>query len=135
MPHKDVKLRHLGKHIESALAQYQTDKSVWRDILTRLSLSKLKLYSHFVVSEFAVPAILLLCGNSDRWELYKKRPFQVSYYIIRHRASFPHSSIIAAAGLNFCVRNGNRCFPSAMDTESASLSEAQLLEDGYWKMA
>lgn len=38
--------------------------------------------------------------------------------IKRHRASFPpKGSIIAAAGLNFCVRNGNRCLPSAMGTE------------------
>lgn len=41
----------------------------------------------------------------------------LSLFIKRHRASFPQSSIIAAAGLNFCVRNENRCFPSAMGTE------------------
>ena len=36
----------------------------------------------------------------------------------RHRASFPlKSSIIAAAGLNFRVRNENGCLPSAMGTE------------------
>ena len=45
------------------------------------------------------------------------------FYIKRHRASFPpKGSIIAAARLNFCVRNGNRCFPSAMGTEEKLIS-------------
>ena len=39
------------------------------------------------------------------------------YCIIRHRATFPRRSIIAATGLSFCVRNENRRFPSAMSTE------------------
>ncbi len=30
-------------------------------------------------------------------------------------------SIVTATRLNFCVRNGNRCFPRAMGTEAASL--------------
>ena len=54
----------------------------------------------------------LLCYENE------KRPVRVSCHIIRHRASFPHSSIIAAEELNFCVRNGNRCFLLAMDTET-----------------
>lgn len=37
--------------------------------------------------------------------------------IIRHRATFPLGSILADAGLNYCVRNGNRCFPSSMGTD------------------
>ena len=39
----------------------------------------------------------------------------------RRRPTFPHSfpcSIIGAAGLNFCVRNGNRCDPCAIATEN-----------------
>jgi hypothetical protein len=40
---------------------------------------------------------------------------------IRHRATFPHRSIIAAAGLNFGVRDGNRCIPCAKSTGLAAL--------------
>ncbi len=47
----------------------------------------------------------------------EKPSFRMALIKIRHRASFPQGSIIAAAGLNCCVRNENRCFPSAMDTE------------------
>ncbi len=47
----------------------------------------------------------------------KRPPVEVAFYIIRHLASFPQSSIIAATRLDFCVRNGNRYFPGAMDTE------------------
>ena len=39
----------------------------------------------------------------------------------RRRPTFPHSypcSIIGAAGLNFCVRDGNRCDPCAIATEN-----------------
>ena len=38
----------------------------------------------------------------------------------RRRPTFPHSfpcSIISAVGLNFCVRDGNRCDPYAIATE------------------
>ena len=40
---------------------------------------------------------------------------------IRRRPTFPHSypcSIIGATGLNFCVRDGNRCDPCAIATEN-----------------
>ena len=37
--------------------------------------------------------------------------------IIRHRATFPQCSILADAGLNFCVRDENRCDPSSMGTD------------------
>ncbi len=47
----------------------------------------------------------------------KKPPVEVAFYIIRHLASFPQSSIIAPTRLDFCVRNGNRYFPGGMDTE------------------
>ena len=47
----------------------------------------------------------------------KSLPFRRLVHIIRHRASFPQSSIIAAEELNFCVRNENRCFLLAMGTE------------------
>ena len=47
----------------------------------------------------------------------KRPPVQVAFRIIRHLASFPQSSIIAPTRLDFCVRNGNRYFPSGMDTE------------------
>lgn len=49
----------------------------------------------------------------------KKPPFGRLSYIIRHRAIFPglYPSIVTAAGLNCCVRDGNRCFPSAMGTD------------------
>ena len=39
----------------------------------------------------------------------------------RRRPTLPHSypcSTIGAGGLNFCVRNGNRCDPSAIATEN-----------------
>ena len=39
----------------------------------------------------------------------------------RRRPTFPHSdpcSIIGAVGLNFCVRDGNRCDPYAIATEN-----------------
>ena len=42
----------------------------------------------------------------------------------RRRPTFPHSypcSIIGAAGLNFCVRDGNRCDPCAIATENRKL--------------
>jgi hypothetical protein len=45
------------------------------------------------------------------------------FCIIWHLASFPQSSIIAATGLDFCVRNGNRYFPSAMGTKYAPRGE------------
>ena len=47
-------------------------------------------------------------------------PFSASS---RRRPTFPHGrpcSIIGAGGLNFCVRNGNRCFPSAMVAGNSS---------------
>ena len=47
----------------------------------------------------------------------KGHPFRWPICIIRHLASFPQSSIIAATRLDFCVRNENRYFPGAMDTE------------------
>ena len=47
----------------------------------------------------------------------KGHPLRWPVCIIRHLASFPQSSIIAATRLDFCVRNGNRYFPGAMDTE------------------
>ena len=40
---------------------------------------------------------------------------------IRQRPTLPHSypcSTIGAGGLNFCVRDGNRCYPSAIATEN-----------------
>ena len=39
----------------------------------------------------------------------------------RHRATLPQGkpcSTIAADGLNFCVRDGNRCGPAAIDTSN-----------------
>ena len=45
----------------------------------------------------------------------------------RQRPTLPgriHPSTIGAAGLNFCVRNGNRCDPSAIATET--VTETQL---------
>ena len=39
--------------------------------------------------------------------------------VLRQRPTFPRSlprSIIGAGGLNFRVRNGNECFPSAIAT-------------------
>ena len=39
---------------------------------------------------------------------------------IRQRPTLPHSypcSTIGAGGLNFCVRDGNRCYSSAIATE------------------
>ena len=48
---------------------------------------------------------------------HEKTPLSECFFINRRLASFPQSSIIAATGLDFCVRNGNRYYPSAMDTE------------------
>ena len=45
----------------------------------------------------------------------------------RRRPTFPHSypcSIIGAAGLNFCVRDGNRCDPCAIATENRTTGSA-----------
>ena len=36
-------------------------------------------------------------------------------------AYFPISRIIGADGLNFCVRNGNRCGPIAIDHQNNNL--------------
>ena len=47
----------------------------------------------------------------------KGHPFRWPFHIIRHLASFPQSSIIAATRLDFCVRDENMYFPGAMDTE------------------
>ncbi len=47
----------------------------------------------------------------------KSHPLGWLVCIIRHLASFPQSSIIAATRLDFCVRDENRYFPGAMDTE------------------
>ena len=44
----------------------------------------------------------------------------------RRRPTFPHSfpcSIISAVGLNFCVRDGNRCDPYAIATEKLKFSD------------
>ena len=52
----------------------------------------------------------------------KTPPIKEGFYIIRHRAIFPgldDPSIVTAARLNCCVRNGNRCFPSAMGTDTS----------------
>ena len=51
----------------------------------------------------------------------KKDMLSHVFFIIRHRATFPHRSIIAAAGLNFGVRDGNRCIPCAKSTGLAAL--------------
>ena len=50
--------------------------------------------------------------------------------IIRHRATFPQCSILADAGLNFCVRDGNRCDPSSMGTDHNVLVSAITLSSG-----
>ena len=54
----------------------------------------------------------------------KEKPaVQAGLSIIRHRAIFPgldDPSIVTAARLNFCVRDGNRCLPRAMGTESVT---------------
>lgn len=47
---------------------------------------------------------------------YKKTILSDGFFIMWHRAIFPQNSIVTAAGLNFCVRDGNRCDPSAMGT-------------------
>ena len=44
--------------------------------------------------------------------------------VLRQRPTLPlrcQSSTIGAVGLNFCVRNGNRCFPHAMATGNVSI--------------
>ena len=48
---------------------------------------------------------------------HQKTTLSSDFLIIWHLANFPQSSIFAATGLNFCVRNENRCFPSAMGTK------------------
>ena len=48
-------------------------------------------------------------------------PFCVYQAMFWRRATFPElddSSIIAAGRLNFCVRDGNRCDPSAKATRT-----------------
>ena len=50
-----------------------------------------------------------------------KTPVSKGLCIVRHRAIFPglNPSIVTAARLNCCVRDGNRCFPGAMGTDLA----------------
>ena len=52
--------------------------------------------------------------------------------IIRHRATFPQRSIIAAAGLNFGVRDGNQCIPYAKSTGQALLAYRKPEHTGVW---
>ena len=54
-----------------------------------------------------------------------KTPLSQSFVIIRHRATFPIKSIIAAAGLNFGVRDGNQCIPHAKSTGMTQLRGSQ----------
>ena len=52
----------------------------------------------------------------------------------RRRPTFPHShpcSIIGAAGLNFCVRDGNRCDPCAIATENRKTGFQLLKTDSF----
>ena len=57
-------------------------------------------------------------------QLQRERPLRCEeafWKKFRRRPTFPHSypcSIIGAAGLNFCVRDGNRCDPCAIATEN-----------------
>ena len=48
----------------------------------------------------------------------EKTTLSSGFSIIWHLPSFPQSSIIGATGLDFCVRNDNRYYPSAMGTKS-----------------
>ena len=104
---------------------------VWRAFLTNLSIrcllrshvnrrrsvkKRASLYPRFLGLSAANAALILL-KRSNAISNYIKRGLSAPFYIIRHRASFPQSSIIAAEELNFCVRDGNRCFLLAMDTD------------------
>jgi hypothetical protein len=69
-------------------------------------------------------------AEHENFEVNKKRSFRTSFYIKRHRAIFPgleDPSIVTAERLNCCVRYGNRCFPLAMGTETASPNEIPVL--------
>ena len=81
----------------------------------------------------------LLHSRRPRWELYKRTSFRRLSYIIRHRAIFPglDPSIVTAARLNCCVRNGNRCFPSAMGTDQSIVPPSLLpaKPDTRWLLA
>ena len=60
-------------------------------------------------------------NTQKQYDPYKRKATRRGGFnrIIWHLASFPQSSIIAATGLDFCVRNENRYFPSAMGTKLA----------------
>lgn len=66
----------------------------------------------------------------------EKPSYSEGLTIIWHRAIFPGfdwPSIVTAARLNCCVRQGNRCFPSAMGTNinPARLATAETHIDVY----
>ena len=68
-------------------------------------------------------------GCTQKNSKNKSPPGVEGSYIIRHRAIFPgldDPSILTAARLNCCVRYGNRCFPSAMDTDKNLLKNRLL---------
>ena len=73
-----------------------------------------------------IPSLFCIELNSNsffRFSDAKKPAFQKGGLFLnkfRRRPTFPHGfpcSIISAVGLNFCVRDGNRCDPYAIATE------------------
>ena len=69
--------------------------------------------AHFLCNKKSTSSVAFVLSSGKM----KGHPLRWPFHIIRHLASFPQSSIIAATRLDFCVRNGNRYFPRAMDTE------------------
>gem|GEM_PF-5053688 len=59
----------------------------------------------------------------------EKRHLAMSFFINRQRATFPgleDPSIIAEDELNFCVRDGNRCYIVSIATRTESITEVTL---------
>ena len=109
----------------------------WQRIVT-LSKPVLTVKCFLLLFSLPPPTLLPPCGEPFRQQgafitdprpdcqarFSNKRPTSCEVGLsnkFRRRPTFPHSypcSIIGAAGLNFCVRDGNRCDPCAIATEN-----------------
>jgi hypothetical protein len=70
------------------------------------------------------PTTLRLTAECSTAELSRNTSLYKNIYLnSRQRPTLPgmSPSTIGAGGLNLCVRDGNRCFPSAMATENFNL--------------
>ena len=72
---------------------------------------------NFIALSYHYPGCkLATCDHYWLFLIPKKTRVNESSLLVRHRATFPTRSIIAAAELNFGVRDGNRCILCAKST-------------------